>query len=868
MKKFIVFISFLTLLFAFHPVSAEEDLVSTLKARIQALQEQIVKMQEELNKAANELIEIEQSIAFTQNLYSGAQSGEVKNLQQFLSQYPDIYPEGQVTGYFGPLTQNAVKRFQEKYADDILKPSGLTVATGYVGPATRAKLNELAQKAVPAVPAIPAIPAVPTETPAVPAIPAAPATPATPAKPATTTVPTIATTTPPIAATTTPDTAAPANVTNLTATAAESMITLSWVNPLDADFAGIKLMRKDWNQPAGILDGTQIYNGIATSTIERGLVNGISYCYKAFTYDEVPNYSSGAGLCATPTSTAIVTITTSTPATVSTAPPSTSTTPTPTPTATPAPTTATTTATVTVTTTAATTTTTTTTTASAITVTYPNGGETWEYGFNQGIGYTSNGVSRVGFKILKGSQVVYQTSGATTAGLSLSFETNAQNSSSTGSGSDYKVRVFDWDNSSVYDESNSYFSIAPADTTPPVVSNISVSSITADSAVISWTTDESSYGYINYGPGAYTSITPQDNFATSHSFTLSNLTSGALFLYRIYAVDAKGNGPIGYPPEYTFTTLAPVASANTPQFLSKWSMQGEPYGIAIDHSGNVYVTNKGYNFDYAVYKFTSNGTFITKWGPSGTGNGQFGLALYIAVDANSNVYVTDYSRKRIQKFTSDGTFITKWGSSSTADGQFYETDGIAVDSSGNVYVTDTSLNRIQKFTSDGTFITKWNLSSGGNYGGGRGVATDSSGNVYIADRNYNRVQKFTSDGTLITQWGSQGSGDGQFADPYGIAVDISGNIYVTDRSNHRIQKFTSDGAFITKWGSYGTNDGQFYYPDNIAVDVNGNSYVVQGNAYIQKFTPAQTALLDIDRLLASIKLQVASIASALSELLR
>jgi len=69
---------------------------------------------------------------------------------QFAMHEAGVYPppgknlaECSITGNFGPCTEAAVSAFQEKYADEILRPTGLLSGTGFAGPATLKKFNEL-----------------------------------------------------------------------------------------------------------------------------------------------------------------------------------------------------------------------------------------------------------------------------------------------------------------------------------------------------------------------------------------------------------------------------------------------------------------------------------------------------------------------------------------------------------------------------------------------------------------------------------------------------------------------------------------------------------------------------------------------------
>jgi peptidoglycan hydrolase-like protein with peptidoglycan-binding domain len=122
----------------------EAELISRLLAEIEELKRQIAEVRAKINAILIEGGQISCQ-RFEKDLFFGIRNDfEVSCLQEFLkSQGQDVYPEGLVTGNFLSLTQQAVIRFQERYAAEILAPLGLERGTGYVGQMTRTKLNEI-----------------------------------------------------------------------------------------------------------------------------------------------------------------------------------------------------------------------------------------------------------------------------------------------------------------------------------------------------------------------------------------------------------------------------------------------------------------------------------------------------------------------------------------------------------------------------------------------------------------------------------------------------------------------------------------------------------------------------------------------------
>jgi len=365
-------------------------------------------------------------------------------------------------------------------------------------------------------------------------------------------------------------------------------------------------------------------------------------------------------------------------------------------------------------------------------------------------------------------------------------------------------------------------------------------------------------------------------------FTGSANGTGTAALFHLptgVAVDPEGNvyvADFGNNLIRIISSLGVVTTLAGDGYVGHRNGQGtnamfdDPYGIAVDKEGNVFVGEIG-NQDIRLINSSGLVSTLAGNGTVGSINGQGTVANFwfpegVAVDASENVYVADASNNLIRKISSSAVVSTLAGNGTAGDANttasFNSPCGVAVNAQGYVYVADVSNNMIRTISPSGVVGTLAGTGSMGSSNGiplvatfnnPYGVAVDAAENVYVADLGNILIRQIPSFGEVSTLAGNgtTGSTNGtgtaaSFNLPFGVAVDAAENVYVADYGNNLIRKISPTGVVSTLAGSgtSGSTNGMgsaasFNGPIGVAVDAAGNVYVAdEMNNLIRKISPS------------------------------
>jgi DNA-binding beta-propeller fold protein YncE len=290
-------------------------------------------------------------------------------------------------------------------------------------------------------------------------------------------------------------------------------------------------------------------------------------------------------------------------------------------------------------------------------------------------------------------------------------------------------------------------------------------------------------------------LSPPSPFGGSnYSGVAVNPTNG-----QVYVVDARAQAVDTFDP-------------STGALLSSFSVPGSAnlFGaytvvqIASDAAGNVYVPNAPNN---EVQEYSSTGTLLNTF--SGSGAAALSAPTGVAVDGSGNVWVSDTGNGRVEEFDPTGVAVDGSGNvwvSDTGNGRVEAFDptgatvlttitspgveDVAVDSAGDVYasVSGASGSHVIEYDSTGTQIDDFGLGTIGTSGFGspNSIAVNNTA-VYVADGGNNVVWIFgppvpsvtTTATTNLTATSATLNGT---VNPNGLAVSDCHFEYGTDNS--------------------------------------------------------------------------------------
>jgi len=255
---------------------------------------------------------------------------------------------------------------------------------------------------------------------------------------------------------------------------------------------------------------------------------------------------------------------------------------------------------------------------------------------------------------------------------------------------------------------------------------------------------------------------------------------------RIQVFDAEGNRKRGWQTPQT-ENGRPTGLAVFP------GVPSSPGLVSADEDARLLVADTHY---YRMLVYTLNGTLCDEQGIGGVAGhrpGEFAFVTDAVCDQQGCFYIGEYGEHdRIQKFDPSGRFLTQWGRTGEGPGEFRRPQSLVI--RGDIlWVVDACNHRIQAFDireSTPRLIDVW-----GELGQAPGqfyypydLAIAGDGTLIVCEYGNQRLQRLTADGDLIATWGGPGVAPGQLYQPWGVVIDSRERVHVLDSNNHRVQR--------------------------------------------------------------------------------
>ncbi|HEX5309360.1 MAG TPA: RHS repeat-associated core domain-containing protein [Solirubrobacteraceae bacterium] len=185
----------------------------------------------------------------------------------------------------------------------------------------------------------------------------------------------------------------------------------------------------------------------------------------------------------------------------------------------------------------------------------------------------------------------------------------------------------------------------------------------------------------NSGENVVGAFSKEGKYLTSVGIALKRPEAVAYSSYngRLYIADSEDS---------RVEWINPEKEAEFGIFGSEGKGNGQfesPEGIAVDPSGNVWVSDTG---DSRVEEFSAAGVYMSQFGHLGEGTGAMQEPMGIAFDSEGDLLVDDSENRRVEVFSSSGTYKLQFGNSGTGKEQIEDSYGLVLDSSGDAYVVD------------------------------------------------------------------------------------------------------------------------------------------------------------------------------------